>query len=369
MATARPFAYNTGSTITGTVQVGNIAIGTPTAGFDATGLEWWNGPDEDLGYVICYEVPDDSQPTPVSGVTASIQFWRSNDKTEASFIEISEYVTNQSFVTGDDASNYLTTNGYWNSWIIIPPSPTPTPTSTVTPTPTPTITPTNTPTPTVTLTPTPSPTVQAEYVTYSASTSNLTTYSFNGISIGGAGLIVLTIGVKRSVPEFSFYDVVSSIVVNGSNANIHTERGYDQNGSAIASIRITGGTTANIDVNLPYTGNGLTLAVHRITNNVSDTPLDSGESYLATVGETGDYFDLNFPTSNSKILITTVCSTVVPSATASSTTVTKNFQVNNASMSMASGFTKLSSGTNYIRTGWEMGVVDTFISLCGSIWN
>lgn len=38
MATARPFAYNTGAGITGTDQVGSLAVGTPTAGFASTGL-------------------------------------------------------------------------------------------------------------------------------------------------------------------------------------------------------------------------------------------------------------------------------------------------------------------------------------------
>jgi hypothetical protein len=33
MATARPFAYNTGSTISGTIQVGDLSVGTPTTGF------------------------------------------------------------------------------------------------------------------------------------------------------------------------------------------------------------------------------------------------------------------------------------------------------------------------------------------------
>ena len=57
MATSRPFAYNTGSTITGTEQLGSIAIGYPTSGFTSTGLRWWSGPDEDLGYVIAHTVP------------------------------------------------------------------------------------------------------------------------------------------------------------------------------------------------------------------------------------------------------------------------------------------------------------------------
>jgi len=68
MSTSRPFAYNpSGTPISGTEQVGDIAIGTPDVGFGSTGLEWWNGPDEDLGYVICLPVPLDNQPTPVPG--------------------------------------------------------------------------------------------------------------------------------------------------------------------------------------------------------------------------------------------------------------------------------------------------------------
>ena len=65
MATARPFAYNTGAPIAGTTQVGDLAVGAPTSGFESTGLEWWNGPDEELGYVIAQSVPSDTQPTPV----------------------------------------------------------------------------------------------------------------------------------------------------------------------------------------------------------------------------------------------------------------------------------------------------------------
>jgi hypothetical protein len=63
MATTRPFSYNTGSTISGTIQVGDLAVGYPTSGY--TGTEWWNGPDEDLGYVIAQSVPNNTQPTNV----------------------------------------------------------------------------------------------------------------------------------------------------------------------------------------------------------------------------------------------------------------------------------------------------------------
>ena len=60
MATCRPFAYNTGSTIPGTTQVGNLAIGVDLDKPYAEqygGVQWWNGPDEDLGYIIAKPIP------------------------------------------------------------------------------------------------------------------------------------------------------------------------------------------------------------------------------------------------------------------------------------------------------------------------
>ena len=46
MATSRPFAYNTGTTIDGTIQVGNLAIGTTRANYLPIGdIKWWNGPE------------------------------------------------------------------------------------------------------------------------------------------------------------------------------------------------------------------------------------------------------------------------------------------------------------------------------------
>ena len=156
MSTSRPFSYNTGSDIAGTTQVGSLAVGTPTSGF-TNSPQFWEGPDEDLGYVIAVPVPSNTQPTPVSGVTASVGFFRTDDFTDNSFIGLAQYVANeygtpQTFSNGNDASTWLTANGYWNSWIFLTPTPTPTPsiTPTNTQTPTNTITPTNTRTPSVT---------------------------------------------------------------------------------------------------------------------------------------------------------------------------------------------------------------------------
>jgi hypothetical protein len=58
MTTARPFTINLGSTISGTTQVGDIAVATDYVNFGVTGLQWYNGPDEDLGYIICTTNPN-----------------------------------------------------------------------------------------------------------------------------------------------------------------------------------------------------------------------------------------------------------------------------------------------------------------------
>ena len=163
------FAYNTGSTISGTIQVGLVAIIEDITNYSPNlgDLRWWAGPDESLGYVIVYPVPAGDHPTPVPGETAFIGFLgtknMANPFNESTFVELVNNSFNQNFTNGNDASTWLTTNGYWNSWVSITPTPTATlgvtQTPTVTSTQTPTVTPetTLTPTPTETETPTPTP--------------------------------------------------------------------------------------------------------------------------------------------------------------------------------------------------------------------
>jgi hypothetical protein len=202
MATTRPFAYNTGSTIDGTTQIGNIAIGVSDQDYSQNpgGVKWWMGPDEELGYVIANQVPTGDHPTPVDE-DSYINFWRSTDLTEQSLLELLNVlpITDglEPFINATDAKDWLENNGHWTSYgesLSTPtptatplPTATPTPTPTdnlgdsllqengdsllqengdnillestsTTPTPTPTSAPTDTPTPTPTLTSTPTPT-------------------------------------------------------------------------------------------------------------------------------------------------------------------------------------------------------------------
>ena len=169
MATTRPFAYNTGSTIDGTSQIGNLAIGVSDQDYSQNpgGVKWWMGPDEELGYVIAHEVVTGDHPTPVE-VDAYLGFWRSSVLTDQSFLDLVNVLPITEglspFTDGNDAKIWLNDNGFWTSYgeNQTTPLPTSTPLSTVTPTPTPT----NTPTPTATdipptatpVEPTPTPT-------------------------------------------------------------------------------------------------------------------------------------------------------------------------------------------------------------------
>jgi hypothetical protein len=132
MATTRPFAYNTGTTISGTLQYGNIVVGVDD-NIDYAGgggnVRWWNGPDEDLGYVITYPNSLGNQPNPDSS-PAFLGFKRSAVKTENSFLLLTNSTYSQSFTTGTDAMIWLTGNGYWTSYVFVTPTPTPTPTPT-----------------------------------------------------------------------------------------------------------------------------------------------------------------------------------------------------------------------------------------------
>ena len=122
MAIQKIFAYNTGSLISGTTQVGQIAVSEADVEYSANygGLQWWGGPDESLGYVIAIPVSGNTQPTPISGITASLGFYGTKNMTnpldESTFVDLVNGVFNQNFVNGSDASTWLASNGYWTSY-------------------------------------------------------------------------------------------------------------------------------------------------------------------------------------------------------------------------------------------------------------
>lgn len=110
-----PFAYNTGPNVPGTQKIGNISYGTPDSGFQYSELKWWNGPDEDLGYVITSPDPEGLH-IGGDGIQAFLGFRRSDEKTETSFITLVNNFSGQIFVSGSTAKAWLDDNGYWTSY-------------------------------------------------------------------------------------------------------------------------------------------------------------------------------------------------------------------------------------------------------------
>jgi hypothetical protein len=125
MSTTRPFAYNPSLTpIGGTTQVGNLAIGYGPLDYSTMpgGVEWWNGPDEDLGYVVASPVASNSQPTNVpedqlflsttyKGTDISLS---NNNQTASQVFSYSQTVLGETLISGSDkvmfSVKYTSTN-------------------------------------------------------------------------------------------------------------------------------------------------------------------------------------------------------------------------------------------------------------------
>jgi hypothetical protein len=116
MATTRKFAYAF-EPIIGSTLYGNLAVGVTISSYgdNPGGVKWWNGPDEDLGYVIAHTVPSGNQPNP-KGLSCSVGFWRTTSLTDQSFLTLVRQTTGQTFATASTAATWLNTNGYWTSW-------------------------------------------------------------------------------------------------------------------------------------------------------------------------------------------------------------------------------------------------------------
>jgi uncharacterized delta-60 repeat protein len=283
MATARPFAYNLGSPIPGTEQVGDLSIGSPISGF-TNNPQYWNGPDEELGYVIAAPVSGNTQPTEIPGVFASVGFYRTDSFDDNQFIQLSEiisdvYGTPQTFLSASDASNWLTSNGFWNSFIpVIPtptatsmPTPTPsitatqtqTPTNTITQTPTNTATQTQTPTPSITASQTQTPTVTPTQTP--TSTGLITPVNYLIIGSGGGGGANWGGGggagqVLTGTTNFSANQTYNITISNGGSGAISVGQGGNGGSTTLigSSISITsvGGGGGGYNVNPSSASNG-----------------------------------------------------------------------------------------------------------------
>jgi hypothetical protein len=112
---SRLFGYNSGATVSGASQSGNLAVSNDSRGGGS--VQWWNGPDEDLGYVIGYT--DTTGLRKANGTLIggnAVGFIRTLTKTDAEFLSLSNSLTGQGFMTASVAVNWLNTNGYYTSY-------------------------------------------------------------------------------------------------------------------------------------------------------------------------------------------------------------------------------------------------------------
>jgi len=110
MATTRPFAAYNGTVPAGTERIGNLLVGLTEQDY-ASGpgnTTWYMGPDEDLGHVIGMEI--DGEPS----------FWRSQEKTDASMLDLINYLaprfgSNTTFKSLYDAKEFMDSEGMFYS--------------------------------------------------------------------------------------------------------------------------------------------------------------------------------------------------------------------------------------------------------------
>lgn len=118
MANHRVFTYNNGSVISGTEQIGDLAVGVSLQDYATRigGKTWWGGPDETNKYIIAKDVPTQDKSTPIGNI-GSVRFWRC-DRVNADFISLVNALGDQSFTNVDDCLDWLSTNGYWSNYPI-----------------------------------------------------------------------------------------------------------------------------------------------------------------------------------------------------------------------------------------------------------
>lgn len=209
--------------------------------------------DDDLNYLGCYEVIQGEYNESHNYQHYYLDFYQEfiGVPLHVSGYEDCECSQTTPFIVVQDGS-------------VVPPAPSPSPSPTPNPTPTPTpVPPTNT------------------YITFTSNTASQTTYTYNDVPIGGAGLIVVSTHTEAAAPR-----TLTSASINGVSSTIASQivsgSGAQATTTGIFYLRVTGGTTANIS--LTYSGEGLRngIGVWRIQNNISDTPMQSQTEALNT---------------------------------------------------------------------------------------
>ena len=124
MATTRPFAYNpSGTGITGASQFANLAVGDNSVDYSTNpgGVKWFMGPDEDPGYIVALAVTGGNYSTPTGANDGTVEFWRSDAKTDESFTAMANVLSNEfggsgPFDSPTGAKLWMDSANLWSSW-------------------------------------------------------------------------------------------------------------------------------------------------------------------------------------------------------------------------------------------------------------
>ena len=107
------FTLNTGSFISGTQQVGNLAITSDPASYPQ--FTWWAGAEDTSRYVLADQVPSRPANALIPGATVNFRFLGSTDKTNASYLALINGISGLTFTDVQDATNWANDNGYYSS--------------------------------------------------------------------------------------------------------------------------------------------------------------------------------------------------------------------------------------------------------------
>ena len=116
MAISRPFAYNTASITTGvSASFGNLSVGFVSQSYsEGSGLKWYNGPDEELAYIVGTSQPSGGKVSP-DGTVGNVRFWRAPSFSFSSLKPLLNNITGQNFADLAAAQTWLNSNGYFLS--------------------------------------------------------------------------------------------------------------------------------------------------------------------------------------------------------------------------------------------------------------
>ena len=248
----RPFSYNPlHITIPGETLIGDLEVGNSSYEYAANpgGLTWWMGPDESLGFIIAGTVPSLNQPTQVGNV-GNVQFWRTDSFNDAQFIELTNYVKREfggvpDLTTGQDAADWLASNGYYTNWPgVVTTTVAPT-TTTTTEAPTATTT-TETPT-TTTTTASPTTTTTTTTTTTASPTTTTTTINLGGsIDLGATSWLTVPASTDWAVGTGDFTVEWFQYQTNNGNENYLFDLGITD---TFAVSMSSGGNRVNVYMN------------------------------------------------------------------------------------------------------------------------